>query len=229
MHIRGPSSAGGPAGRRRALCTGAHRGASAATPTRAPHDAVPRVVDAHRDRPRSRRRRARGRSSRPSRRCCATCARPSRTGSGCTRRRVDIVDGPGEEPPPLPQQEIERGAGAAELAGRRPLHLPRLPRVRPLEASSGERRAACRSRAPVSASCAPTRTCPPSFGKLPPRSRPRRARSPCSSSPRRTPRPRCTDRSTSTTSASRPSTSRARWWASGGSWGSSPRPPTPSR
>ena len=50
------------------------------------------------------------------------------------------------------------GRRAARVAGRRPLHLPRLPRV-PLEERDGDDDPARGPRAPASASCAPTRTC----------------------------------------------------------------------
>ncbi len=43
-----------------------------------------------------------------------------------------------EHPPPLPAEEVEQGSGAAALAGRQPLHLPRLPRVRPGGAASDD-------------------------------------------------------------------------------------------
>ena len=97
----------------------------------------------------------RGRSSG----CCATSASPSRTGSkmhaqvrgdrrrarAATRRRSTA-------------EEVRQGRELLELAGRRPLHLPRLPRV-PARARGRRRAASAPSPAPASASCAPTRTC----------------------------------------------------------------------
>ncbi len=75
-------------------------------------------------------RRAAGRSPRTSTGCSATSGRPSRTGRRCSSGALQIAD------------EIEadarrgtcpprrcRGDRAAALAGRRALHLPRLPRV----------------------------------------------------------------------------------------------------
>ena len=74
-------------------------------------DGGPRVVDAHRDRPRVREGDDTDAIERgPASRCCATSARPSRTGRRCTpqvagdRRATSTSD-----PPPLPAEEIARG------------------------------------------------------------------------------------------------------------------------
>ena len=76
--------------------------------------------------------------------CSATSARPSRTGSKMhaqvagDRRRARASD-----PPPLPTPRRSRRAAALlRVAGRRPLHLPRLPRVPPR--ARRRRRAAAR-------------------------------------------------------------------------------------
>ena len=70
-----------------------------------------------------------------------------------------IVEDLEEHPPPLPDGGARAGQVAAALAGRQPLHLPRLPRVRPRGPRATTRRSSpCP--APASASCAPTRTAP---------------------------------------------------------------------
>ena len=67
-----------------------------------------------------------------------------------------IVEDLQEHPPPLPESEVEQGIVAAALARGQPLHLPRLPRVRPRGARTATRRwSPCP--APASGSCAPTR------------------------------------------------------------------------
>ena len=99
-------------------------------------------------------------SSRSPPTCCASCptsARPSRTGRRCaTPRCASPTSCPSE-----PTADDLRDAGgrggprAAALARRRPLHLPRLPRVRAARSDDALRR---RRPAPASASCAPTRS-----------------------------------------------------------------------
>ena len=71
----------------------------------------PRVVDAHRDRPRERTGGARRDRGRPAARCCATSARPSRTGPRCARPRWRIVEELETDPPPLPTPRGRGGAG----------------------------------------------------------------------------------------------------------------------
>ena len=88
------------------------------------------------------------------------------------------------------------GHGPAALAGRQPLHLPRLPRVRPGgHATRG--RPSSPSPAPASASSGPTRR---PRASCPSRSPPGRGTRRCWCWPRPTRRPPCTGRSTSTTS-----------------------------
>ena len=125
-----------------------------------------RVVDARRDRPRSDDDEARRdrpttlqRVLRDVREAVEDWAQDARPGRGRrrrarrpTRRRCDA-------------EEVRQGRDFLTLAGRRPLHLPRLPRV-PARGERRRRRAACApSPAPASASCAPTRTCRASFGQ----------------------------------------------------------------
>ena len=147
------------------------------------------------------------------------------------QQALDIIEDLDEQPAAAAGRGDRRGPGAAALAGRHPLHVPRLPRVPPRGRSTtaGRRRAARRARhrlrhparrpghvRVVRASC--RRWCGP-----------RPARRPCWCWPRPTPRRPCTGRSTSTTSASRRSTRAARSSASAASSGCSRRPPTPSR
>ena len=77
----------------------------------------------------------------------------------------DIVRELETAPAGVGADEVAAGARAAPVAGRRPLHVPRLPRVR---ASSGATTASTCAPcpAPGSASCAPTRTWRPR-GRLP--------------------------------------------------------------
>ena len=161
--------------------------------------------------------------------CCATSARPSRTGRRCTsqvagdRRRA--------RRPTRRRCPARRSRRASDLlrwladdhftflgyreyrleterrrrgAPRRPRHRPRHPARRP--GHVGVVRQAARRW-----------------------SRPRRARRRCWSWPRPTPGRPCTARRTSTTSASRRSTRTARSSASAASSACSPAPPTPSR
>ena len=46
-------------------------------------------------------------------------------------RALDLVKTLEAEPPPLPKREVAEGPRVPEVVGRRPLHLPGLPRVRP--------------------------------------------------------------------------------------------------
>ena len=127
-----------------------------------------------------------------------------------------------------------RGHRAVALAGRRPLHVHGLSRVRPRRQHPARSRATAQRAgsvsspwpAPASASCAPTRHRDPTWDGC--RARPATARvnASCSSSPRPTAARRCTGRPTSTTSVSRRSTSRAPSWASDASSACSRRPPT---
>ena len=190
-------------------------------------DAIGRVVDARRDRPGRRRGRRRPHRGVPA----AGAARRPRVGRGLGE---DARPGPGRgrrarrRPAAAGPGRGERGRGVRPLARRRPLHLPRLPRVPPRGGRRGPGPAGAprhRPRHPArrpghvgapSASC--RRWC-----------RPRPARRRCSSSPRPTRGPPCTARPTSTTSASRRSTRRARSSASSASSACSPAPPTPSR
>ena len=132
-----------------------------------------RVVDPHRDRagcPTARVPSCSGTWSG----CSATCGWRWRTGTGCrpgrcswpsswrwsggTRRRSRRIS--------------RRGRGAAALAGRRALHVPRLPRVRPgWTGRTGWRCAPCP--APGSASCGTTGQASKSFAALPPEVRAR--------------------------------------------------------
>ena len=113
--------------------------------------------------------RARRRSSSGCARCSATSARPSRTGTGCSSRCATS------------STTCERPAAAARRArssrARRCWswladdHFTFLGYREYRLADDGRRRGRCcraRSPAPGSASCAPTRTCPTAFGKLPP-------------------------------------------------------------
>ena len=117
-HRRAP---GGAAGRRRRRDRRRRR----------PRRRGPRVVDARRDRPDRRGRGHRRDRGRRSSGCCATSASPSRTGTRCTPRSPtsshELGDRParGRRPGRGPP-----GARPAAVAGRRPLHVPRLPRVR---------------------------------------------------------------------------------------------------
>ena len=131
-----------------------------------------RVVDAHRDRQAGRRR---GQGARPM--TCSGC---------CSDVRVAVEDGSrmrakalylAEE---LLDQPAGAGAGedaesrpgdrrAAALAGRRPVHVPGLPGVRPGAGAAGDPGAA-RCPAPAWASCATTRADPSAFAALPPES-----------------------------------------------------------
>ena len=106
------------------------------------------------------------------------------------------------------RRRLDRGGDAAgaellRVARRRPLHLPRLPRVPP-RAPEGDGRGACCApcRAAASGILRADQDMSESFGRLPdagqgegPRARP------CWCWPRPTPAPRCTARRTSTTSA----------------------------
>ena len=157
--------------------------------TRDAHDVVPGVLDAPGDRPRPRRR-AQPRSTTSSARCSSTSATPSRTGSGCTTRSTRSIEDLEENPPPLPGGGDRAGQVAAALAGRQPLHLPRLPRVRPRGAGrrgDAGRRARHRLRHPARRPARGRGCCPRRSPRGP-------ATSTCSSSPRPTPGRPCTDR-----------------------------------
>ena len=49
-----------------------------------------------------------------------------------------IVEDLEENPPPLPEEEVEQGKALLRWLARQPLHLPRLPRVRPRGAGDGD-------------------------------------------------------------------------------------------
>ena len=111
-------------------------------------------------------------------------------------------------PPALDPDEVAEAQRVPRLARGPPLHVPRLPRLRP---RGGRRRAAARARSPArgSASCARPAATRSSrgFDELPPSGARARARAAtCSTSRRRTRAPPCTARPTSTTSASSAST-----------------------
>ena len=139
--------------------------------------------------------------------CSPTCATPSRTGPrwrpSAGASSAELADQP---PHGVSAEEVRQGARPARVAGRRPLHLPRLPRVRP--GARGRRRRGCAPcPAPAWASCATTSRSRGSFGRLPAEVRAKaREQEAARSSPRPTPAPRSTARPTSTTSGSRRST-----------------------
>ena len=136
-----------------------------------------RVLDPRRDRPRDRPRRPQARSPTDLRRVLSD-----------VREAVEDWDEDAATPrcpspttcPPSPPAELRRAGGrggprAAALAGRRPLHLPRLPRVHASSGDDGDDVAGAPCPAPASASCAPTRSTAadeshpvsPSFDRLP--------------------------------------------------------------
>ena len=80
-------------------------------------------------------------------------------------------------PPPLRPHGDRGQPGAAALAGRRALHLPRLPRIPPGGGEDGDGCARCPARA--WASSAHDKVGSDSFAALPPRCAPRPARSSC--------------------------------------------------
>ena len=134
--------------------------------------------------------------------CCATSARRSRTGRRCTPRSLAIVDELDDRPAAAADaEEIAQGRGAAELAGRRPLHLPRLPRVPPR--ARGRRRAAPRRarHRPRHPARRPGHVARRSASCRRRGQAPRPARRRCWCWPRPTPARPCTARRTSTTSA----------------------------
>ena len=145
---------------------------------------------------------------RPAARCCATSARPSRTGRRCTPQALRHR----RRPRASTRRRCPRtrsSAGAALLRWLADDHFTFLGyREYHLEHDGDERRRVLRAVPGTgSASCAATRTCRPSFGKLPAAGRGQGAReAPCWCWPRPTPAPPCTARRTSTTSASRSST-----------------------
>ena len=115
-------------------------------------------------------------------RCSPTSATPSRTGRGCTPRSTGSSRTSRSTRRRCPADELEQGAALLRWLGRQPLHLPRLPRVRPRGARATTRPwSPCP--APASASCAPTRRrracCPRRSPRAP-------ATSTCSCSPRPT-------------------------------------------
>ena len=116
-----------------------------------------RVVDARGDRP-GRGRRAPGRAgARSAPTCCATCASRSRTGPRCRTARCRSSP-TCARPAPGAEGGGRRGLRAAALAGRQPLHVPRLPRVRPRRGEGEDGPTCCGAcPAPGSGSCAPTR------------------------------------------------------------------------
>ena len=106
------------------------------------------------------------------------------------RRRCAIVEDLDERPAAAARPRRSReGQALLRLAGRRPLHVPRLPRVPPRARGRRRRRACAPSPAPASASCAPTRTCRRRSASCRRWSRPRPARRPCWCWPRPTRRP----------------------------------------
>ncbi len=96
-----------------------------------------RVVDPRRDRPASATRACSASRDAGCAGCCPTSASRSRTGPRCARPPAGRRDVPHREPAAgRPGGRGGRGPGAARLAGRRPLHVPRGARVRP----AGDRR-----------------------------------------------------------------------------------------
>ena len=85
-------------------------------------------------------------------------------------RALQLADELEAEPPPGPARPGgRRDDRAAALAGRRPLHLPRLPRVRAPDRARATRTTGWSPcPAPGWASCAPTRRRPRDAGRLPP-------------------------------------------------------------
>ena len=116
-----------------------------------------RVLAAHRGRPHRRPGAARARARSASRRRSTTCALAVRTGRRCRSARASIADdlrdgncrGVG-------RAGGARGRRLPRLAGRQPLHVPRLPRV-PAGARRDAWTSSCRSRARASACCARAR------------------------------------------------------------------------
>ena len=90
-----------------------------------------RVVDARRDRPGRRRGRGRPRSSTASSECSATSARRSRTGARCATGRSEVVEDIEANPPPIDAERDQAELRLHPVARRRPLHVPRLPRIPP--------------------------------------------------------------------------------------------------
>ncbi len=89
--------------------------------------------------------------------CSARCAPRSRTGSAMRARAVELAAELDERArPPLDAERGRGGPGLPRLARRRPLHLPRLPRVRPRPTRTATATARPRSPAPGSGSCATT-------------------------------------------------------------------------
>ena len=169
-HGRAPADPGPPRHHRPAPGD-PHRRRPAGRPGRAAARRLPRVVDAHRDRPRVEPRRSARRSSSALAKVLQDVREAVEDWPKMHQQALDIIDDLEAEPAAAAGRGDRRGPGAAALAGRHPLHVPRLPRVPPrggraTTTPTTSRCAPCP--APASASCAPTRTCPRRSRKLPP-------------------------------------------------------------
>ncbi len=93
--------------------------------------AIARVSHPRRGRARARQGRARRGCARTSSACSARCAWRSRTGRRCAPRPRSSYEELEREPPPVDPAEVAGGQGLPQVGLRAPLHVPRLPRVRP--------------------------------------------------------------------------------------------------